>query len=304
METAAYCDVFEPNAQALLEEFGGEYATSDIGRFFADPSLDAIYVTSLHDSHADYCIRALESGKHVFVEKPLAMSADECARIGHAAKRTGKKLFVAFKMRYYELLRKAKELIPHPVMVTMQMMDDRWEDGIWPNDPVKGGGNVFSQGCHSVDIMRFMAGGDPTEVYAVGGNYYQKSGVVDNMAAVFRFDNGVAGQLLQGDCSCPPLTSKFFLQLFAEGRSVTISDRLTTLVYAEAGKEALVCKGSESGFIEENRTFLRCLQEDTEPPIGYTDGLYATLMVLQAMESLRSGKPEPIKAVAERILRA
>lgn len=302
MEVSAYCDVYEPSAQRLLEEYGGEYATSDPNRLFEDKALDAIYVTTMHDTHAEYCIRALDAGKHVLVEKPLAMTTEQCVAVGGAVNRSGKMLFTAFKMRYYELLWKAKELIPHPVMVSMQMMDSRWGDGIWPNDPVKGGGNVMSQGCHSTDILRFVAGGDPVEVYAAGGNYYQPTGVVDNLTAVFRFDNGAAGSLMQGDCDCPPLTSKFFMQLFAEGKSITISDRLTTLTYTEAGKEPEVFKGTESGFMEENKAFLHCLQEGAKATIDHVDGLYATLMVLQAIASLKSGKPEPIKSVVDGLI--
>jgi len=300
MEVRAYCDVFEKSAQALLEQFGGAYATTDTDLFFHDPELDVIYVTTQHDTHTEYSIRALEAGKHVLVEKPLAMTVEDCVRIGEATVRTGKKLFTAFKMRYYELLLKAKELIPQPVVVTMQMMDNRWGSTIWGNDPVKGGGNVLSQGCHSADILRFVSGGEPVEVYAAGSNYYQPTGVIDNMVAVFRFDNGAAGSLVQGDSGCPPHTSKFFMQLFAENKSITITDRLTTMIYTETGKEPQVFKGTESGFLEENKAFLRCLQEDTPAPIDHVDGLYATLMVLQAFESLRSGKPEPIQSVVEK----
>lgn len=301
MELVAYCDIFEQSAHRMLEQFGGSYATSDLDKLFSDPDLDVIYVTTMHDTHAEYCIRALENGKHVLVEKPLALTLEDCVRIGETVKRTGNMLFTAFKMRYYELLWKAKELIPHPVMVTMQMMDDRWGEGIWPNDPVKGGGNVIGQGCHSTDILRFMAGGNPVEVYAAGGNYYQSSGVIDNLAAVYRFDNGATGSLVQGDCGCPPFTSKFFMQLFAENKSITICDRLTTLTYTEAGQEPIVFSGTESGFMEENKAFLRCLQESTPATIDHVDGLYATLMVLQAIKSLSSGKPEPIKAVVESV---
>ncbi|MNI20246.1 hypothetical protein D3C73_737200 [compost metagenome] len=223
-------------------------------------------------------------------------------RIGEAVRLSGKKLFTAYKMRYYDLLAKAKELIPHPLMVTMQMMDNRWGEGMWANDPIKGGGNVISQGCHSTDILRYVAGGNPIEVYAAGGNYYQTTGVIDNLAAVFRFDNGTSGNWVQGDCGCPPLTSKFFMQLFAEGKSVTLSDRLTTLSYKEAGQDEIIIKGTESGFMEENKSFLQCIQDDTPPLIDHVDGLYATLMVLQAIESLKSGKPEPISSIVEQLL--
>lgn len=300
-DMVAYCDIAEENAVSMLQQYGGEYATSDIDRFFADDSLDVIYVTTLHDTHAEYCVRALLSGKHVMVEKPLALTAEECVRVGNAVKQSGKKLMAAFKMRYYEMVLKAKELIPNPVMVSMQLMDNRWGDHIWANDPVKGGGNILSQGCHAADILRFVAGGDPVETYAIGGNYYQANGLADNISAVYRFDNGVAGNLIVGDANSPSYTSKFFMQLFAEGKSVTLSDRLTTLIYNEEGQEPIVLRSTEAGMLEENKAMFRCLQEDTEPPVNHIDGLYATLMVLQAIESLNSGKPEPIRELIDQL---
>ena len=81
MDISAYCDVYEPAAKAMLEQFGGDYATTDLDRFFNDPNLDAIYVTTQHDTHADFSIRALEAGKHVLVEKPLAMTVEDCAEV-------------------------------------------------------------------------------------------------------------------------------------------------------------------------------------------------------------------------------
>jgi predicted dehydrogenase len=301
IETAAYCDVREEASQALLTHFGGRYATTNADRIFADPDIDAVYVTTLHDTHADLTIRALEAGKHVMVEKPLAMTVEDCLRVGDAVTRTKKKLMTAFKMRYYDMLLRAKELIPAPKLITMQMMDNRWPDDHWANDPVMGGGNVISQGCHSCDILRFMAGREPIEVYAAGGNYYQATGIVDNVSAVFRFEDGVAAGWVQGDCHRPLLVSKFFMQLFDENKSVTLSDRLTRLIYEEAGQEPIEYKGTETGFLEENRAFVRCIQEDTEPPIDVVDGLYATLMPLQAIRSLQSGKPEPIQALVESV---
>lgn len=299
LDVVAYCDLFEEKAAAMCSEFGGEYATADPERLFSDDSLDAIYVTTQHDTHAEFCVRALDAGKYVMVEKPLALTVSDCLRVQEAVRRNGSKLMTAFKMRYFELLREAKRLIPQPIIVTMQMMDNRWADERWGNDPIKGGGNVLSQGVHSCDILRYVAGGNPIEVFAVGGNYYQKQRVVDNVTAVFRFENEVSANWVQGDCHCPPLPSKFFMQLFSENKSITLSDRLTTLTYCEAGKEPIVLKGTETGFLEENIAFYECVANGTRPTIDHVDGLYATLMVLQAFESLKSGKPEPIRSLVE-----
>ena len=297
MSLAAFCSRTKDKADKFRAAYGGEYSTTDASDIFGDTSIDAVYITTWHDSHADLCIRAAQAGKHIMVEKPLALTVEECRLIGQAVKENGVKLMVAFKMRYYDMILKAKELIPDPVLVTMQMMDNRWPDDFWASDPVAGGGNVLSQGCHSCDILRFVAGSDPVEVYAAGANFYTSTGVVDNMCATFRFENGTAGSWVQGDANCPPLTSKFFLQMFAENRSLTLSRRLCLLTYNEAGKEPRTFEGTETGFVEENRAFVDCLVRDENPPIDHVDGLMATLMVLQAFNSLESGKPEPVAAI-------
>lgn len=299
IQIVAYCDLFEENAKIFLQEFGGSYATGNAEDIFSDSSIDAVYVTTLNDTHAEYCVKAMEAGKHVMVEKPLALRLEDCIRIGETVKKTGKKFMTAFKLRYYDMLIKAKELIPKPIIITMQMMDDRWPNEIWANDLQKGGGNVICQGCHSADIIRFMTDADPLEVYAFGGNYYQKTGVVDNVCVVYKLNNGTVGNLVQGDCCCPPEVGKFFMQLFAEGKSVTLVDRFTKLIYKETGRDAQVFHGSESGFFEENRAFVKCILEDEPSPIDYSDGLYATLMILQAIKSLSSGKPEPLFEMIE-----
>jgi predicted dehydrogenase len=297
MDTAApvaFCDVLAARAQTLAAEFGG-YAAESPDRIIDDDTIDVVYVVTRNDTHADLCVRALEAGKHVLVEKPLALTIEECLRVADAVERTGRRLMVGFKLRYYDMVRKARELIPDPILVTMQMMDDRWPADAWTNDPVAGGGNVLSQGCHSTDLLRYVTGRDPVEVYACGGNYYQPTGVVDNLTAVFRFADGVAASWVQGDANRPPVTSKFFLQLFAADRSVTLTDRLTTLTYTETGRPPQVYRGTEeNAFAAENRDFLRSLQAGEPPPVDHRDGVLATQMVLQAVASARSGRPEPI----------
>lgn len=299
IEPVAYADIVAERAEAMLAEFGGKYATTDVGQVLADESVDAVYVTTQHDSHADLCIRALAAGKHVMVEKPLAMTMDDCLAVRNQVLASDAKLMVAFKLRYFDMVRKAKSLIPDPIMVSMQLMDNRWADDMWANDPVRGGGNIIAQGCHATDVMRFVAGRDPIDVFASGRNFYQATGVVDNLAAVFRFDDGVTGAWMQGDADCPPFPSKFFLQLFAEGRSVTLSNRLTTLTYHEKGADPVVYQGTETGFREENVEFVASIVDGTEPTIGVDDGLYATAMALQAIRSTETGQPEPIRSVIQ-----
>ena len=294
---AAFCDVVEEKARTLCARYGGDYATDDAGRILSDDALDTVYICTHHDTHADYCIRAAEAGKNVLVEKPLALTVEDCRRIGDAVEREGIRLFTAFKMRYYPMIQKARELIPEPLMVVMQMMDNRWGDS-WANDPVLGGGNVYSQGCDSCDLLRYVAGSDPEEVYAAGGNYYQPNGRLDNLTATFRFENGAAGCWIQGDANRPELTSKLFMEIFAENRSVLLTDRFCALTFTETGREPVVFRGEEGGFVEENRLFVDALQTGAPMAADHVDGLMATLMMIQAGRSVESRRPEPVALLA------
>ena len=300
MKMAAFCDARAEAAEALCGKFAGEYSCTDPQKLFEDASLDAIYVCTYHDSHAELCVRAADAGKHIMVEKPLAMTVDQCRQVGRAVEKNGVRLMIGFMMRYYELIRKAREIIPAPLIVIMQMMDRRWPDDFILNDPAKGGGNIIAQGCHSCDLLRFLAGAEPIEVYASGGNYYTANGLADNICATFRFENGVANSWVQGNANHQEPLSKFFLQVFAADVSVSLTHRFCKLVVSRAGQPAEEILADESaGFVEENRDFVRALQEDTPPAIDHRDGLMATLMVLQAMASAKSGQPEPIKSVFE-----
>jgi len=304
MSMVAFCDRLPERAESFLDEFGGAYATDDPARLLADKSLDAIYVCTHHDTHAQLCVEALEASKAVMVEKPLALTVEDCTRIARAVQRTKGMLMTAFMMRYEQLILKARELIPHPIMVVVQMMDNRWPDNHWANNPEEGGGNVISQGCHSCDILRFISAGEPVQVYATGGNYYQATGVVDNICAVFRLTNGCACSWIQGDAACPPVTSKFFIQLFSENKSVTLDRWLTRLTYQETGQEPQQFESERSGYVEENRAFARAIRTGSPAPVDHKDGLMATLMPLQAMASLRSRNPEPVLPLFEAIVQA
>jgi predicted dehydrogenase len=298
----AFCDVVEARAQEYRQTYGGDYATTDPSRVIGDPAIQAVYVLTQHDSHADLCIAAARAGKHVLVEKPLALTVEDCLRVGRAVQETGITLMTGFKMRYYDLVLRAREMMPNPLMLTMQMVDNRWPGDLWANDPVKGGGNVLSQGCHSCDLLRFMARSDPVEVYAAGGNYYQPTGVIDNLCATFRFANGTAASWVQGDCRVPSAVSKFFLQAFEMDRSITLSDRLTRMVVHSAADGMVEARSTETGFVEENRAFLHALRNGLPAPIDHRDGLMATLMVLQAFASIRSGKPEPVASLISNLV--
>ncbi len=295
----AFADVREPAATAMAEEFDCAYATTDVARIFRDDSIDAVLVSTHHDSHPALAIAAAEAGKHVFVEKPLALTVEDCERIEAAVSRAGVQLMVGFKMRFMPVVQEVHRLLPRPVLLVGQMMDNRWPDTSWAQDPRTGGGNVLSQGVHNLDLLYYLAAsGEPESIYAAGGTLtHQGTEVIDNVFGVIRFRNGCVASLLNGDAGSPPFTSKFFYEVFDGARTATLYDRCHSARLT--GGEPTELRAAEAfagedpeGFVQELREFVECVRENRPPIIGATgkDGTRATRLALAAFASVRSGE--------------
>lgn len=250
--------------------------------------IDAVWITTPNDSHLPLAVAALRAGKHVFVEKPLARTTDECAAVVAAAQASDRLLMAGYKLRFFSLVQRAKEIVPDPISVQVQVLDGRWPDLGWVNDPVIGGGNIASQGCHGTDLARHLVGSDPIEVFGVGGSFYSDR-VPTNLSAIYRFAGDVAATVTIGDADTPPATSKFFAQVVGDGVSVTLTDRLTTLTLHRAGAPPEVITGSEVDWAVEDQAFVDAIIAGRGSPVSALDGWWATAMTEEGVRSARTG---------------
>jgi predicted dehydrogenase len=293
----AYADVSLAAAQACLDEFGGELATDNVDDILNDDSINAIYICTRHDSHASLAVAAAKAGKHILIEKPLALSLPDCEAIAEAVEEAGVKLMPAFKMRYYPLIRKAKEFIPEPTVLVGQMMEARWPDHVWAQDPIQGGANVHSQGCHTTDILRFLAGSEPKAIWAAGGALtHPDHPCIDQCVASIQFENGNVASWIQGDAGETTLTSKFFFQIFGNGRSVQLYDRLKKAMFSDGQTTWTEERNEEEGFLLENQEFIAALRENRTPEINALDGIQATRIVLAADAAIRTGEVQHLQS--------
>lgn len=290
-------DVAKEAAQSAADEFGCDTATTEAQDVFDDDAIDAVYICTRHDSHAPLAIAAAKAGKHILIEKPLALKLDDCNAIADAVREHGVYLMPAFKMRYYPLIIEARKFIENPQVIVGQMMDSRWPDDIWPQDPVFGGANVNSQGCHMTDILRYLAGGEPQSVWAAGGAMtHPGHPCIDQCVATLRFDNGCAVSWIQGDAGAANYTSKFYISLFGDNRSVQLHDRLKKATFTDGGKSWTVERDDEEGFQLENEAFVAALRENRQPDLTAADGIQATRMVLLAEQAIRTGDVQMFNA--------
>lgn len=293
---ALYCDTDLRRAEELRDTFGGGPATDDPDRVFSDPGIDAVYVCTHHDSHIRYAMAAARAGKHVFMEKPLALSVDECRALGPVLERHPVLLMTGFKLRFFPLVDRMREFIPKPVLQIAQICDERWPDAFWANDPVKGGGNVLSQGGHAMDLVCHLTPARPLRVHAEGGNATHPGlDIVDTLAVTLSFEDGSVASIVIADAGVSPTLSKFSFQTMSGERAAHLSDRLCMLRLAEGAAVTEMREESEQGLLYESRAFLDALRSGTQPVPGYRDGLRAVTLLEAAITAARSGVPQPVR---------
>ena len=172
-----------------------------------------------------------------------------------------------------------------------QMMDKRWPDDAWAQDPIQGGANVHSQGCHTTDILRYLGGSEPRKVWAVGGaRTHPGHPCIDQCVASIEFESGAFASWIQGDAGLGQFTSKFFFELFADGRSVQLYDRLKKATFFDGEKSWTEQRAEEEGFQLENCEFVNALLEGRAPALTIRDGVAATRLVLAAERAIRTGQ--------------
>lgn len=196
----------------------------------ADPRFkelaDAVIIATHHDLHPPLAIAAADAGKHIFIEKPLALTMEACRDVAAAVRRNNVQLVVGFQARHSPYVQQARQAIPQPRVLVGEMIDPKWADDSWAQHPLTGGGNVLSQGVHSFDLLCYLAGSEPVSVHAEGGALTHDpttTAVIDSVLATIRFANGAIASAIIGDFGPDPYTGKSFYQLFdAAGRSATI----------------------------------------------------------------------------------
>jgi predicted dehydrogenase len=156
------------------ERAGFAQASTDVTAMLADPAMDAVVIVTQHDSHARLSLDALRAGKHVFVEKPLALHMTEVDALHAVYSRAleqgaGRQLMVGFNRRFAPQVRKMKALlatVSQPKSFVMTVNAGAIPASHWTQDDAVGGGRILGEVCHFIDLMRHLAGAPIVSVQA------------------------------------------------------------------------------------------------------------------------------------------
>ena len=194
----------DPDPKACIRfthEFGGK-AYASVGELCADQAVDVVYIATPHEMHADHVRAAAAAGKHVLVEKPIAIALAECASMIEAAERAGVYLIVGHSHSFNRPILRAREIVASGAVGRVQMITAlNFTDFLYrPRRPEeldtqKGGGVVFSQAAHQVDVVRLLGGGHVRSVRALTGNWDKQRPTEGAYSALLSFEDGAFASL-------------------------------------------------------------------------------------------------------------
>jgi predicted dehydrogenase/threonine dehydrogenase-like Zn-dependent dehydrogenase len=187
------------SSRHLAQKYGFSYATTDYREILKDEGISRVIITTPHNLHGRQVVEALRAGKHVFVEKPLCLTAEELNAI-EGAFDGSRMLMVGFNRRFAPLTREIKKMLAGrttPLVMTYRVNAGYIPEGSWVHDPEVGGGRLLGEVCHFIDFLQFMAEAEPVVVQAASisgdtGKYRRD----DNLVITLTFADGSVGSII------------------------------------------------------------------------------------------------------------
>ena len=283
------------SATTLAEKFSIGKATSDYQVILKDDDVDTVVITTRHDLHASMVVEALNAGKHVFVEKPLALSSEELQSIissysALSTQHSGLTVMVGFNRRFAPLALKMKELIGDgvaPINIVATMNAGAIPSDFWVHDPDIGGGRIIGEACHFIDLCSYLTGSSVKAVCmnAMGMNPDETT---DNASILLKYENGsnaVINYFANGSKSY----AKERVEVFSQ-QKVLIMDNWRKLQGYGFSKFKSMSSAQDKGHANQFRMFVERIRSGGEPLIPFVDLVNTTRASFAAVESLRKGE--------------
>lgn len=300
-----FCDTQRAATERCKGEFGG-YATDEPERVFVDPDVDVVSIATPHNTHTELALAALAAGKHLFLEKPMAMTTGECLRIVAAQRAAGVRLMLNFSFRFSGATREVKRRITRPLVSHAQCLMAPADLSRWRWDPVAGGGPLWDVGIHAVDLLCWFHGQPPVEVYATGGQVTHPgelagSDLIDSTAATLRFGDGSLASLLISDAGFNAFASKWLFETYDGRQSAVIYNHGRTVAFGPPEPGAAADQPPETltpPAVERFPLLLEAIRTGAETYVPGDVGVVATRVIEGVIAAVQSGTPQRIEMPA------
>jgi predicted dehydrogenase len=281
-----------PRGKSYALRFGADYCCSEYDEVLNDPQIDVVVIVSRNPQHAPQALLALQARKHVFLEKPMALTIEECRELYHAVQQTGKHLTIGFNRRYSPSYRGLKQQLARrngPAVLNLRVNSPGIAGDYWMADPAIGGA-ILGEACHFVDLMYWLLDSEPVAVSAWSLPTGKKDPIGENnLVASFRFADDSVANLTY--CTVGSKTSGGErVEAYAPGMGATAEDfKVLTLRNKSVSKRSSWF--AEKGYGEQLRAFFDDIGADKAPEIGVRDGARATIVCLRMLQSAQTLAP-------------
>jgi len=310
-ELIAVCDMDETKVKEVQEELDIPNGYTEFEDMLKNPDIDAVTVISSTGLHAEHVKMALDAGKHVFTEKPLGFTLEECKKAEKAVEAHPElKFMIGFMRRYDHSYQQAKEKIDNGDIGRIILVRSYTQDPIWNIEGAiafgpQSGGQFIDMNIHDIDLIRWFTGGvEARNMWGIGGIYefeeYKEWNDGDNVSSLVQFEDDTMAFMFAGRAA-------------AHGTNVEteIIGTRGTLRIGSVGTDSLLEVMSEHGvsrknytdfqlrwkdaYINEINEFVDCVLNDRQPGTTVYDGTKSLEIALRLRESFETGKMLPAK---------
>jgi predicted dehydrogenase/threonine dehydrogenase-like Zn-dependent dehydrogenase len=271
----------------MAKKYGVQFSTTNNNDILDDSEISAVLITTRHDTHARMCIAALRAGKHVFVEKPLALSHTELDEIIEVYEQSGKTLTVGYNRRFSPFAQDIKKQLGNsntPINVVATMNVGEVTANHWTQDMNTGGGRIIGEACHLIDLITYLSGSlvESVVMNAMGQNPANNT---DNASILLKYKNGSTGTInyfANGNKGY----SKERIEVYSQGRTMIIDNFKKSEYYGT--KSSGMSRSQDKGHSEQFRLFLERLKNGGEAIIPIEEIINTSKASLAAVESLKT----------------
>jgi predicted dehydrogenase/threonine dehydrogenase-like Zn-dependent dehydrogenase len=286
VELRAVCSLSGARGLSYATRFGARYCCADYGELLADPDVDAVFIITRNQHHASQTVAALQAGKHVFVEKPMALTLAECRAIEDAVRASGKQLTVGFNRRFapmYIELKRRLQSRQTPAVINCRMNSPGISGTYWMADPAIGGA-ILGEACHFVDLLHWLLDVEPIRASAFTFPTGRPHPIGENnLTASLQFADGSIGNLTY--CTVGSKTSGGErVEVFADGVGAATED-FARIDIRTSARHTRSHWWPDKGYAQLISGFVAAVRSGGVSPVTARDGSRATIGCLALLES-------------------
>ena len=279
------------NGTLLAKKFGIAQSTTDYRQILNDPDIDLCIITTRHDSHARLTIEALLAGKHVFVEKPLAIYEHEIRSIIDAQQASGRMVMVGFNRRFSPYAQKMKALLgsshPLPMNVVITVNAGFIPANAWVHNRAIGGGRLLGEAGHFVDFVTFLTESRVTQV-CLNSMGNQPDETTDSASFLLRYENGSTG-VINYFSNGSKAYAKERVEVYSQERTLILDNFRTLTGYGFRGFSRTSGQQNK-GHTEQLTQLIEQIRTGGNSLIPFADIINTTQTMLAALQSLRENR--------------